>query len=76
MNISIDNIAKIKQAITTTEQKDNVFRTFVNQNIVQSCINCAKFNPHKELCTLAHRRPPARVIVFSCGKEWKEDIPF
>ena len=76
MNISFENIAKLKSAITTTEQKDDLLRTFVNQSIVQSCVNCGKFNPHEEICTMVNLRPPARTIVFSCGAQWIDDIPF
>lgn len=76
MSISFETIGKMKTAIKTTEQRDEFHRCVVNHYIVQSCVSCLNFNPTTEICMLANQRPPARVIVFSCGEKWEKDIPF
>ena len=76
MSISFETIEKMKAAIHTVEQRDELHRCLVNHYIVQSCVNCAKFNPELEICKMVNQRPPARIIVFSCGEQWEIDIPF
>lgn len=44
---------------------------------VPSCINCLYWTGEQETCTLyGSIRPPAKVIVESCGQGWEPDIPF
>lgn len=55
------------QAITHQE--------FLDRQVLRSCLNCEAWDG-KETCTLFKTRPPARVIVFSCGDQWLGEIPF
>lgn len=32
----------------------------------RNCITCEFFNMSSEICSLAQKRPPAKVIVFGC----------
>lgn len=49
----------------------------------QSCLNCAHWQPANgrgvsqgETCLRYKARPPAEVVVYSCGQGWDPDIPF
>lgn len=48
----------------------------INAGHVPSCINCINWDMKAETCTHYGARPPAEVIVFSCGDAWDIDIPF
>lgn len=48
----------------------------LDRQVLQSCLNCESFRPETETCALFKVRPPARVIVFSCGDQWRGEIPF
>ncbi len=48
---------------------------FLDRNVLRSCLNCEAWDG-EETCTLFKARPPARVIVFSCGEQWLGQIPF
>lgn len=49
---------------------------FLDRQVLQSCLNCESWDDDKETCMLFKERPPARVIVFSCGDQWLGEIPF
>lgn len=40
-----------------------------------ACITCINFDEPQELCNLAGKRPPARIIATGC-EAWCDDIPF
>ena len=41
-----------------------------------SCINCVHWSLNNDNCDKYRMRPPAKVIVYSCGKDWEDEIPF
>lgn len=45
--------------------------------LYQCCLNCENFVEKTELCSLVNKRPPAKIIVYSC-EHWSErdQIPF
>lgn len=49
---------------------------FLDRQVLRSCLNCESFRPETETCSLFKMKPPARVIVFSCGDQWLGEIPF
>lgn len=49
---------------------------FLDRHVLRSCLNCDSFRQETETCALFKMRPPARVIVFSCGYRWVGEIPF
>lgn len=49
---------------------------FLDRQVLRSCLNCDSFRQETETCALFKARPPARVIVFSCGDQWLGEIPF
>ena len=66
---------------------DKLHRRLVDHQLVRSCLNCRHFgsndnlgpgDPHgtPEICGIYKARPPAEVIVYSCGPSWESDIPF
>ena len=42
--------------------------------LYQTCLTCIHFHETKEICSLAKKRPPAKIIVFGC-EAW-EYVPF
>jgi hypothetical protein len=48
----------------------------LDRQVLQSCLNCDFFCHESETCALFKMKPPARVIVFSCGDQWLGEIPF
>lgn len=48
----------------------------MHHGILQSCYTCEHFDRDKDICDKFVIRPPAEVIIFSCGKDWSWDIPF
>jgi hypothetical protein len=51
-----------------------------NNGLLQSCLTCRAFNEKEELCGLAMKRPPARIITYGC-ESWVdagkvEPLPF
>lgn len=60
--------ATIQLAITNALERTHLY---------QSCINCENFVEQKELCLLANKRPPVRILVFGC-EAWveRDSIPF
>lgn len=46
------------------------------RGVLPSCINCDHWNELNETCTKFKLRPPAQVIVFSCGDDWIDLVPF
>lgn len=49
----------------------------VNAGPAPSCLTCVHFREHDgELCALAYKRPPARVIAEGCPAYEHDDIPF
>ncbi len=53
-----------------------IHQELLDRQILQSCFNCDSFRHETMTCTLFKVRPPARVIVFSCGDQWRGEIPF
>lgn len=54
-----------------------LIQRLLSSDIIHSCYNCGNFDPHLDRCNKWNTTPPARVIVFSCGKDgWIADIPF
>lgn len=58
-------------------------RDLIDQALFRSCLNCLHFaqpvpgmGGPSETCALYKTRPPASVIVFSCGPAWEADVPF
>ena len=51
-------------------------KEFLDRQALQSCLNCEEWNDKTETCELFKMKPPARVIVFSCGAQWLGKIPF
>lgn len=45
------------------------------RNGLQTCITCEHFDEPREICNLAAKRPPAKVIAYGCNA-WKERTPF
>lgn len=45
--------------------------------LYQCCLNCENFVEKTELCLLANKRPPVRILTFGC-EHWTERdaIPF
>lgn len=53
-----------------------VHRFTIKAEIFPSCLNCDSWaKDGTEVCNKYKARPPADVIVFSCG-QWEADIPF
>jgi len=42
----------------------------------RTCVNCQRFDERLEICKLASKRPPARVIAFGCDSFDPDDVPF
>lgn len=51
-------------------------REMLDRQIFRSCLNCESWDDKTETCLLFKTKPPARVIVFSCGEQWLGEIPF
>lgn len=51
-------------------------KELLDRQVLQSCLNCEAWDPKTETCKLFKMKPPARVIVFSCGEQWLGEIPF
>ena len=49
---------------------------FLDRQVLRSCLNCDSFRQETETCTFFNARPPAKVIVLSCGDAWIGEIPF
>lgn len=49
---------------------------FLDRQVLRSCLNCESFQEKTETCIHFKIKPPARVIVFSCGDQWIGEIPF
>lgn len=64
--ISLDQKARLTQAILKAMEQEGVGR---------SCLGCNHFKEETEVCKLAGKRPPARVIVTGCPS-WEELLPF
>jgi hypothetical protein len=56
------------------EVSNAVISGLLDTAVVHSCLNCESWNG--ELCTKFNSIPPARIVVFSCGKDWRFDPPF
>lgn len=49
----------------------------MDKEMIRSCWNCGNFDSLIDRCNKWNTTPPARVIIFSCGKDgWIQDIPF
>jgi hypothetical protein len=51
-------------------------REMIDRQMLQSCINCESWDSKIETCLHFKMKPPAKVIVFSCGEQWLGEIPF
>lgn len=49
--------------------------TSILEEVTRTCVNCCHFDETKELCRMANKRPPARVIAFGCEK-YEDEIPY
>lgn len=65
-----DAKASLTNIVTSAIEREHNF-------LYQCCLNCENFNEKLELCLLANKRPPVRVLTFGCEK-WldKDEIPF
>lgn len=61
----------------TTQAWERAYRhsLFVTST-AHSCLNCEHWLDDGQICGLFKIRPPAEVIVFSCGESWEDQIPF
>lgn len=48
----------------------------MHTGLLPSCFTCEHFDRKVDRCDKFSIRPPAEVIIFSCGKDWSWDIPF
>lgn len=53
-----------------------IHQEMLDRQVFRSCLNCDAWNEKTESCSLFNIKPPARVIVFSCGEQWLGEIPF
>lgn len=65
-----ERLKQIADASLITHQE------MLDRQIFRSCLNCEEWNKKTETCSLFNTKPPARVIVFSCGEQWLGEIPF
>lgn len=77
--MSVD-LTKVSQKDLAIAQEIMHRRMIFTQD-VHSCLNCENWRPNGdskgvEECALYNMRPPADVLVFSCGISWMPDIPF
>lgn len=54
----------------------DVHRFMIKSEAFPSCLNCDNWREADETCKLYNARPPAQVVVYSCGQQWVADIPF
>lgn len=69
---------KVEPDSLTERQK--AFRVVLKQAILshehKCCLNCENWIAPREFCAKWNERPPAGVIVLSCGDSWMGGIPF
>ena len=53
-----------------------VHQEMLNRQVFRSCLNCESWDGKTEICLHFKTKPPAQVIVFSCGEQWLGEIPF
>jgi hypothetical protein len=56
--------------------RDLLHKELIQTQVVRSCLNCECFDKKKGECLEFEMRPPAEVIVFSCGAPWVAELPF
>jgi hypothetical protein len=62
--------------MTSHEATSIVVRDFIKFQSLHSCLNCMNFVERLNKCEKFNATPPAETIVFSCGADWEDDIPF
>jgi hypothetical protein len=62
--------------MTSHEATSLVVRDLILYQSLHSCLNCENFDKPLNKCEKFGTTPPAEIIVFSCGMDWKDDIPF
>lgn len=65
-----DAKATIINTVTVSIEREHNF-------LYQSCLNCEHFKEKDEICLLVNKRPPVRVLVYSC-EHWidHDQIPY
>lgn len=53
----------------------NIAETLIECGLLRTCLNCDNWITGNETCSLAGKRPPAKVIVTGCEKH-TDIIPF
>lgn len=48
----------------------------MHTGILHSCYTCEHFDRKVDSCDKFQTKPPAEVIIFSCGDDFSLDIPF
>lgn len=62
--------------MSNTEVSNRIINGLLNSNAIQSCLNCISWDKEKDQCDEYKAKPPAQIIVYSCGPGWEADIPF
>lgn len=73
LEITMTRHEKLKQIANA---RAIMHQEFLDQQVLRSCLNCDSFRQETETCTFFNARPPAKVIVLSCGDAWIGEIPF
>jgi len=55
---------------------DQMHKRMIEAQMFRSCLNCIQFDTKTEQCLMFKVRPPAEVILYSCGPTWEADVPF
>jgi len=57
--------------------RDLLHKELIQLQIVKSCLNCEHFvDDSGECAQFQYVKPPPKVVVFSCGKNWENRCPF
>ena len=67
---------KTNVPLHTPEAFELIVKDALARGTFHSCVSCMHYNHKVETCFKWQMKPPAKVIVFSCGKDWEDDIPF
>lgn len=69
-----DSVSRNSVIKDISEELARVMRNHLDE-CTRCCPNCLHWNEKREICELAHTRPPARVIAFGCER-YEDRIPF
>lgn len=74
--MNTNKIPMNSKTLERLEATTKVVEAMVSRGDLRCCLSCIHFEARTNQCSKYRVIPPAKVIMFSCGKEWEDDIPF